>query len=59
MARDAERELVSEIIVTRPEDDGTPIEVRGRLSALVSNPDFQVGGTMVAEEGLEPPTRGL
>ena len=58
-ARDAVRSLVSEIIVSRPEDDGVPVEVRGRLSALISNPDFQVGGAMVAEEGLEPPTRGL
>ncbi|MCA0997672.1 recombinase family protein [Yangia pacifica] len=58
-ARDAVRSLVSEIIVSRPENDSIPVEVRGRLSALISNSVFQVGGVMVAEEGLEPPTRGL
>ncbi len=58
-ARDAVRGLVSEIIVSRPENDGIPVEVRGRLSALITNSNFQVGGVMVAEEGLEPPTRGL
>lgn len=58
-ARDAVRTLVSEIIVSPAEDDGIPVEVRGRLSALISDSNFQVGGVMVAEEGLEPPTRGL
>ncbi len=35
--------MVSEIIVSRPEDDGIPVEVRGRLSALISNANFEVG----------------
>ena len=58
-ARDELRALVSEIVVSPGDDEGVPIEVRGRLSALVSSPDHHLGGTMVAEEGLEPPTRGL
>ena len=58
-ARDAVRQLVSEIIVSPAEEDGVPVEVRGRLSALISRSDFELGGMMVAEEGLEPPTRGL
>ncbi|WP_425438709.1 recombinase family protein [Roseinatronobacter thiooxidans] len=58
-ARDAVRGLVSEIIVSPAEYDGVPIEIRGRLNALISGLDLQVGGAMVAEEGLEPPTRGL
>lgn len=53
------RKLVSEIIVSPAEEGGGPVEVRGRLSALVTNPALQVGCLVVAEEGLEPPTRGL
>ena len=66
-ARDAVRELVEEIIVSPAEEDGVPVEVKGRLSALVvgglpqrlPNRSEKVGGFVVAEEGLEPPTRGL
>ncbi len=55
----AVRTLISDIIVSPAKHDGVPIEVRGRMSALIANPELQVGGSMVAEEGLEPPTRGL
>ena len=58
-ARDAVRGLISEIVVSPTEEDGVPVEVKGRLSALVSNRSKKVGGLVVAEEGLEPPTRGL
>jgi hypothetical protein len=40
---DEVRTRVSEIIVSPADDDGVPIEVRGRLSALVSRLDQQVG----------------
>ncbi len=53
------RYLVSEIVVSPMENDVIPIEVKGRISAFVSNQESRVGGVMVAEEGLEPPTRGL
>ncbi|WP_442970486.1 recombinase family protein [Roseovarius sp. D22-M7] len=58
-ARDTVRELVAEIVVSPSEDDGILVKVKRHLSALISSPDVQVGGSMVAEEGLEPPTRGL
>ena len=56
------RELIESVTVHA---DSTDIEVRGRLSALIGGKAFPtmrapVGGyAMVAEEGLEPPTRGL
>jgi site-specific DNA recombinase len=58
------RELVASIIV-QPTPPGAPIqvEVRGRLAALIGHEVFPAarmwGGKVVAEEGLEPPTRGL
>lgn len=58
-ARDAVRDLIAEIVVSPAEKDGVPVEVRGRLSALISNHSKNLGGMVVAEEGLEPPTRGL
>ncbi|TRO87174.1 recombinase family protein [Glycocaulis profundi] len=45
-----------------PEDSGdVTVQITGKLNALlgVPTPTSQVGGKMVAEEGLEPPTRGL
>jgi site-specific DNA recombinase len=57
--RDLVRNLVSEIIVSPAQEDGIPIEVKGRISALVSVPQSNVGVAMVAEEGFEPPTPGL
>ncbi|NQX72735.1 MAG: hypothetical protein HRT62_04045 [Epibacterium sp.] len=58
-ARDAMRDLIAEIVVSPAEADGVPVEVKGRLSALVYNHSKYLGGLVVAEEGLEPPTRGL
>jgi DNA invertase Pin-like site-specific DNA recombinase len=58
------RELVAAIVVL-PTPPGAPmeIEVRGRLAALIGHDVFPAarmwGGTVVAEEGLEPPTQGL
>lgn len=58
------RNLVAGVIVyAEPNDTGLEIEVRGRLSELLEIPVFparSVGGeSMVAREGLEPPTPGL
>ncbi len=51
------RELVSSVTVT-PKPDGLDVVVEGFLAALLGeNPKCRV--LMVAEEGLEPPTRGL
>lgn len=52
------RELVDRVVVTI-RDDGTDVQVEGRLSALLGEDHPVCRGTMVAEEGLEPPTRGL
>lgn len=49
-SRGAVRSLVSEIIVSPVDGDAIPVEVRGRMSALVTDPTFEVGGAMVAEE---------
>jgi site-specific DNA recombinase len=75
MERDAEvinafRALIDAIVVLpRHAGEDTVIEVRGRLAALTGAPiqpagKLVVGSTIrgaptVAEEGLEPPTRGL
>ncbi|MFZ2490207.1 MAG: recombinase family protein [Thermoanaerobaculia bacterium] len=58
------RELVAAVVI-HPTPPGAPmeIEVRGRLAALIGHDVFPAarmwGGTVVAEEGLEPPTQGL
>ena len=52
------RLLIAKIIVEPDSEGDMTIEVRGNLSALL-DPHARVGGAMVAEEGLEPPTRGL
>jgi site-specific DNA recombinase len=52
------RLLIAKIIVEPDGEGDITIEVRGNLAALL-NPHARVGGAMVAEEGLEPPTRGL
>ncbi len=43
-AHDAVRGLISEIVVSPTEKDGVPVEVKGRLSALVSNHSKKLGG---------------
>lgn len=56
------RELVKEIRVTRGDAKGEiDIQVIGKLRSLLSDtaPRIRVGGTLVAEEGFEPPTQGL
>ena len=58
------RELVERVVVHPPgPGEVTNVEVKGRLTALTGLPDVLLrrvsGGTAVAEEGLEPPTRGL
>ena len=58
------RELVERVVVHPPKLGKEPtVEVKGRLAALTGLPDVLLrrksGGSAVAEEGLEPPTRGL
>ena len=58
------RELVERVVVHPSQPGGAPtVEVKGRLAALTGLPDVLLrrvsGGVAVAEEGLEPPTRGL
>ena len=49
------RQLISKVVVS-PEAEGHTIEVHGYLAALLNE---ECRGDLVAEEGLEPPTRGL
>ena len=66
---DAFRELIDTVTVIPPaEADTTPtLEIAGRLNRLIGGNAFPqarvtaavMGGSLVAEEGLEPPTRGL
>jgi site-specific DNA recombinase len=64
-SKTALRGLVDGVIVSPPDEDdsGMRIEVRGYLSRLMGGGLFPQrsyrGGKVVAEEGLEPPTRGL
>ena len=54
------RHLIDRIVVHPKSDDGlNQIEVEGNLSALIAPIPGGRGGVVVAEEGLEPPTRGL
>lgn len=65
-AAEAIRDLVETVAVhpdpARP--GGLAIEISGRLTALLGDPPVsgavrRVGGSMVAGEGFEPPTKGL
>jgi site-specific DNA recombinase len=65
-ASDAIRDLVSKVVINRDESrsGGVIVEIEGRLNALLGEAAYPnrvrgVWGEMVAEEGLEPPTRGL
>lgn len=64
-AREGIRALLNQVILTPIEDGkGMSIEIEGRLAALMDGPKAptrRAVGTVVvvAEEGLEPPTRGL
>ncbi len=65
-AAEALRELIERVVVFRNEErtGGVLVEITGRLNALMGERAWPNGvrssvGSMVAEEGLEPPTRGL
>jgi site-specific DNA recombinase len=64
-SKTALRKLVDSILIHAPDTEGRGmrIEVRGYMSRLVGGDLFPQrsfqGGMVVAEEGLEPPTRGL
>ncbi len=51
------RELVSAVVVT-PTETGLDVVVEGFLGAILGD-NLKCRIVMVAEEGLEPPTRGL
>ncbi len=53
------RELVDSIVVHDTPGGGVNVEVVGHIAALVGKDAENWGGALVAEEGLEPPTRGL
>ena len=60
------RDLVETVTVYRDSTKagGVEVEIVGRLTALLGEKAYPNGvrgvwGRMVAEEGLEPPTRGL
>ena len=59
-AATAIRRLIERITIT-PTDTGTDVRIDGLLGLLASaaNHTPNVGGLVVAGEGLEPPTRGL
>ncbi len=62
--RQALRDLVDRVVVKPPDADRiVTVEVHGHLSRLLGEDVFPSllvrGGSMVAGEGLEPPTRGL
>ena len=55
------RALIDRVIVT-PGNPGFTINVEGKLNRLIGGgqyPTMWLGGSMVAEEGFEPPTHGL
>ncbi|MEM7696723.1 MAG: recombinase family protein [Pseudomonadota bacterium] len=59
------RKLIARVTLI-PDSDGLRIELQGHLARLLDAPELfpnmriaSSGGTVVAEEGLEPPTRGL
>ena len=60
------RELVDTVTISRDpnRNGGVEVEIAGRLNHLLGPKTFPHGvkgvwGSVVAEEGLEPPTRGL
>jgi site-specific DNA recombinase len=57
------RELIESVTVRR-RAEGFEVEIRGRLNMLLGDDAFPNGvravwGSLVAEEGFEPPTHGL
>jgi len=53
------RSLIDRVVIHDTAEGGVEAEVIGRMSAVLGLPAGDVGGLMVAEEGFEPPTRGL
>jgi site-specific DNA recombinase len=53
------RSLIDRVVIHDTPEGGVEAEVIGRMSAVLGLPAGDVGGLMVAEEGFEPPTRGL
>ena len=51
--------IIAQITVFPATEQGVTVEVRGWLQSLIGDVPGHVGGVVVAEEGLEPPTRGL
>jgi site-specific DNA recombinase len=61
-AADAVRDLIDTVTLRRASNGGLTIDIEGRLNDLLipSPTHLRVsGGSMVAKEGLEPPTPGL
>ncbi|MGN7869423.1 recombinase family protein [Paracoccus sp. 22332] len=59
---DALRRLIDSVTIGETSAGQMEVTVAGRLRALIEAPNMQrrfSGGTMVAEEGFEPPTQGL
>ena len=56
---DAFRAMIDHIVVRHGDDGQYLVDVVGPLSALTGDRYPEVGGALVAGEGLEPPTRGL
>ena len=55
---EALREIVANVRIASREGTAV-VEIFGRPAALTGGQVDPVGGLLVAEEGLEPPTRGL
>jgi site-specific DNA recombinase len=55
------RDLVESVTVWRDPErpEGLAVTIVGRLETLLGAPFPRMGGTVVAGEGLEPPTYGL
>ncbi|UDL96563.1 recombinase family protein [Lichenihabitans sp. PAMC28606] len=56
------RALIQTVVIyVTPGSKEVRIELKGKLAAIIGGEPFpeKVGGSLVAEEGLEPPTRGL
>ena len=61
LVRDFRALIHSVVVHRRAGKKDLYVEVKGKLAALIGGEAFpeKVGGRVVAEEGLEPPTRGL
>lgn len=62
-AAEAVRKLLDKVVVT-PSSEGFNVEVHGTIGLLIRATESAMsrgllGGTLVAEDGFEPPTQGL